>query len=153
MSHSRHHEKSHRILNALRSQLRHYSFVVVDSDLRGNAGIRPPIDEQKLSTTGEELPKVRIDGIDWCNIRPVGKSNVAVEVDGTRFVVPLRVSQDEVLEELYRYAERLLAAGKLSPTHLAARIHRRVDFLPGSRVDGTRVNLACGFDLSGSEAV
>ena len=124
VAHARDHEESHRRADRLRAQLLHHRVVVIDRHLGRHGRVAPPVDQQEFSASREEPAQVGVNCVHRLDLRTVRRRH-AVEVDRPRLVVPRRIAQDVVLEELDRDAERLIAAGKLCPSQLAARVERR----------------------------
>ena len=145
--HARHHEEPHRLADRALAHRGHHAVVVVDGDFRRHGGVVPALDQEQLAAAREVSPQVRVHGVHRLDLGAVRRRDVAVEVQRARPVVPVRIAEHVVLEELHRDAQRLRAAGQLAPAQLAARIERRVDLGAGARVARAAVDLPRRLDL------
>ncbi len=132
MSHARRVEQPHALVHRLLTDGLDHPVVVHQRRARRDVRIRPPLVDQQLAPAREERREVRIVRAERRVVERVHAVVVLREIERLR--IPVRILEQDVLEDVVAHVERKLAAGDRRPLQLAARLEAGEDQLTGLRV-------------------
>ena len=150
VAHARREEEPDRIVDGLLPDGLHDAVVIHQRRPGRDVRVGPSLIDQELPAARGERLEVGIVRAERRVIQLVNAIVVAGKIECLR--IPVRILQQDVLEDVVADVERLAAASHRRPLRLAARLEAGKDHFAGLRVLETRVQLAHGFDLRRREA-